>query len=152
MLESAEYSKACSNFFGRRQVGGEGFASLAFFSFPERPAPILVFGEAQRKIRSLAANAIEICNFELFAAVATIYRLRDDPWVSSVASCGSSRAALTKGAARNKVALILAPTMWAVAARDDIAYRVERAPAKANPAYLLSRNQQLSFGTDPKKI
>ena len=59
-------------------------------------------------------------------------------------------AALTKGAAENKVALMLVYAMWAVVARYDIAIGMERVPTNRNPAELPSREQALSSKTEQR--
>ena len=59
-------------------------------------------------------------------------------------------AALTNGAAKNKVALMLVFVMWSLAAQYCIALGAERVPSEVNPAYLRSRGKELSFKTEPR--
>ena len=64
---------------------------------------------------------------------------------------GAVSAALSKGAATNKVTLMLVSTLRTLAAQYDIALCTERVPSKANPAALPSRNREISLETAPNK-
>ena len=85
-------------------------------------------------------------------AIATIFQPRDELWrrkVISPVDDEAACAALTKGAANNKEALMLVFTTRSLAAQYDEATWAERVPSKANPADLPSRNKELAFKTEP---
>ena len=74
--------------------------------------------------------------------------VRDELWdikVLLLVDNGAAYAALAESATGNKVALTLAFTLSAVAARYDIGVWVGRVPTIANPADLLPGKQELSF-------
>ena len=86
--------------------------------------------------------------------VATICQLRGELFGRKVllfAEGEAACAALTKGAAKKKVALALVFPVWALAAQYDIALWAEAAPSKLNPADLPPRGRELSFETAPTK-
>ena len=108
--------------------------------------------QADQKLQGIAFTCNRIYIFELFAAAATVFLLRDFLWarkgilfVVNEAAC----AALTKGAARNGVAHLPFCSLRLVAARYDIAFWTERAPTQVNPADLPFRHWQLSFSAEP---
>ena len=134
---------------------GEGsLASLRFLSVAARPRRSPLRTQAKWKLRGVAeiSNRMYIC--ELFAAVATIFQLRVKQWGRKAilfVDNEAASAASTRGAAGNKVTLMLVFTMWSPAAQYDIAISTERAPSKVNPADLPPGNRRLDFEADPKK-
>ena len=110
---------------------GGGLAGPIFLSVAERPRPILLRAKANEKLRSLAATSNAIYIFELSAPIAAMSQLCDElrgreaflP-VSNEAAC----TALTKGAAKNKVASMLVFTMWSLLAQYDVAIWTGRVP------------------------
>ena len=81
-----------------------------------------------------------------------MFRLRDRLWGEDVilfvydeAAC----AALTKGKAKNKIALISVYSSRAIAAPYCVAIWTERAPTRADPADPPSRGGELSPTRDP---
>ena len=116
--------------------------------------PLFLYNETQEKLFSLATNTSKIPILELFAAVATIYRLRDGLWGRKVllfVDIEAACSALTEDATKNKVALLAAYTPWAVAARYNVAVWVERVPTEVNQADSPPRNQKLSSETVAQK-
>ena len=84
--------------------------------------------------------------------VASVFQLREQLtgkrailFVDNEAAC----AALTTGTSKVPGALLLVYALWAIAAERDIGLWAERVPAGANPADLPSRNNELSFQTEP---
>ena len=72
---------------------------------------MLSYSDANEKLRALAATLNRIYIFDPFAAVATVFLIRVEPWgrkVTSFVDNEAARAPLTKGAAKNRVALTLA--------------------------------------------
>ena len=63
----------------------------------------------------------------------------------------AASAALTKGAAKNGVALMLVLTLSALAAQYYIPLGTGRVPPKVNPTDLSSRNKEIASGAEPKK-
>ena len=61
----------------------------------------------------------------------------------------AARAALTTGTSEVPGDLLLVYALWAIAAEHDMWLGAERVPAGANPADLASRNNELSFQTEP---
>ena len=49
------------------------------------------------------------------------------------------------------MALFLVYALWSVAARNDVAIRIERGSSKLNPAELPAKWQELPFETEPRK-
>ena len=81
---------------------GEGRLASFILSIFERPSPIILSGEVRERLHTLAANASRQYIFELFAAVARIYQLRDGLWGGKVALFAdnvAATAASTTGAA-----------------------------------------------------
>ena len=76
---------------------------MTFLSKAQRPRPPLLAGQAEDQLRNSAATTIEIYIFELFAAVVTVFELREEIngkqtilFVDTEEVC----AALTKGSLR----------------------------------------------------
>ena len=116
--------------------------------------PALLKGTANGEHNEIAAstNPIYIC--ELFAVVAAVFQTRELPigkkasfFVDNEAAC----AALTTGAAKNPVALLLGYALWAVAAQRDVGLWAERVPTEVNPADPPARDRELSFETETVK-
>ena len=100
--------------------GGGGLASLTFLSFPERTFPAPSSGQIQVRPRKLALSANRINTFRLCAAIATISELRNELWgrrAITFAANQAACAALTKGAAKDRLALTLIYVLWSTGAR-----------------------------------
>ena len=119
---------------------GEGdMAGLVISPGDSEGTPMIFTSKAYRALTGLAAWANKIYVFELFAAVATVFAIRQQLagrkiiiFVDYEAAC----AALTTGAARNRCALLLVYTLWSVVAQFDLQIWIERAPSAQNPADL----------------
>ena len=61
-------------------TGDGGIASSSFLSTCGKPLPILLYAQADNKLRDMAAKFSKIDILELFAAIATVYQLRDALW------------------------------------------------------------------------
>ena len=104
--------------------------------------------QAGHKLQDLAATSNGIYIFELSAAAASVSRFRGRVWGRRVilfVGNEAARAALTKGISWNKAALMLACSLWAMAAQCDIAIWAERFPTQVNPADLPPRDRQLVY-------
>ena len=99
---------------------GGGRPSLSFPSFPERTFPAPSPGQIQGRPRKLALSANRINTSRLCAAIATISGLRDELWgrrAITFAANQAACAALTKGAAKDRLALTLIYVLWSTGAR-----------------------------------
>ena len=110
------YAARCAGFrpglLGRN--GDGALVSSTFLSIPERPAQLLITGRAAERLRNLALLANEIYIVGLYAAVDAIFKLRGelcDAKVILFAGNGAACAALTKGAAENRLAVALVCTV-----------------------------------------
>ena len=91
---------------------------------------------------------------ELSAAVATVFQVRDELWCRKAVSFVDNKAAcasLSRGEAKDRMAMTLVYTMRSIAARYDLAFWIERAQSILDPADLLLRSQKLSFDTEPRR-
>ena len=85
-----------------------------------------------------------------FATVATVFQPREElrgEQLILLADGETACAALARGAAKNKLALMMVYTIWAVAARYDVATWTDWPPSKRNPAGLPLKGRQLPCTT-----
>ena len=94
-------------------------------------------GCAENQLRQLAPTTNIIYKIELFANVATVRTLRLQlisrrlvPFTDNE----TARAPLTRGIARNGLALILIHSQWVTAGEDTSTLRVKRVQSAPNPA------------------
>ena len=87
-----------------------GLASSASLSLPERPSLVLSHSRPRGRLRELSSATDKIYVFELYAAGATVFQLRDvlsGRAVFSFAGNEAACSALPKGAARGRMAPML---------------------------------------------
>ena len=92
--------------------------------------------------------------FEAYATVETVFHLRDSSRCATVSLSVDNEAACAapeKGAAKSRVVLMPVSRLWPVAARNDIAIWIERAPSKLNPADSPPKEQGFLYGTELEK-
>ena len=104
-------------------------ASITLFPTGSSRKPLLFASQADAELRRLASSTNKIYIYELYAAVAKVFAtkgaLKGTKLILSVdneAAC----AALTKGAAKNRCALMLVYTLWYLAALLDFRLWAER--------------------------
>ena len=127
---------------------GEGnMAGLVIFPESSGKIPVVFTSKADRALTGLAAWTNKIYVFELFAAAATVFPLRQQLtgkkivlFVDNEAACAD----LSGGTAKNRCALLLVYTLWSVVAQFDLQRWIGRVPSAQNPADLPFRNRALS--------
>ena len=135
-------------------TGDGSLASLVFWPDFYDKLPSVFKSKADKMLQKLAETTNKIYIFELFAAAATVFRLREQLtnkrvilFVDNEAAC----AAMTSGTAKNKCALTIVYAFWAVSAQFDIQLWTERVPSAENPADLPSRDRALDFPTEAQQ-
>ena len=129
-------------------------ASISFFSRDEGRQPDSPVAQAEQKLQDVAAISNEIYVFELFVAVPAVFQLCAHLRGREVILFADSEddcAALTDGAAKNKIDLALVYPLWAIAAQYDIGVWTERVPTSVNPAGHPPRGRELTCATEPRQ-
>ena len=104
-------------------------AGLVRFPGSSEKIPMIFTPKADRALTGLAAWTYRIYVFELFAAVAIVFALRQQLAGKKIILFGDNEAAcaaLTSGAAKNRCALLLVYTIWSVLAQIDLQIWIER--------------------------
>ena len=86
-------------------TGAGGLTSLSLPSTRGKPLPILLYAQAGDELHDMAPKSNAIYIFEFFAAIATVFQLRDELWGRNVILSLDDEAvcaATTTGAANKK--------------------------------------------------
>ena len=132
-------------------------ASIAPLPQDSQELPVLLEGTADEELNTLATSTNPIYVYEqvvTVAMVATIFQLREQLtgrrailFACNEAAC----AAIARGAAKNKGALLFVYALWAIAARRDIGLWTARVLTEANAADPPPRDRDLLSETGPAK-
>ena len=107
--------------------------------------------KADQALDGLAAQTGKIRTFELFAAVAAVFALRQQLSGAKVilfVDNEAAFAALARRTAKHRCALLLVYTLWSVLAQFDLEIWAERVSSAQNPADVPPRNKKLDFATE----